>query len=269
VTEQSYYRWRKEYGGLQIGQVTRMKDMEKENVRLRRAVSDVTPDNQILQEVVRGAAAKVLSPSRKRTPVDQVVEWLGVSERRACRVIGQHRSTQRKPCSLRDDEEALTTAIINLASRLGRYGYRRFTALLRRDGWHVNEKRFCHIWRREGLKVPMKQLKRSRFWLNSGSCLRLRSAHLGHVWSYDFVQDRTQDGKVFRMLCVIDKYTRECLAIRVERQLNSRDVLDVLGELFVTNDAPEHIRSDNTPQQLQAVSPRFYPGRIGISSSSA
>lgn len=91
--------------------------------------------------------------------------------------------------------------------------------------------------------------------------------HLGHVWSYDFVQDRTQDGKVFRMLCVIDKYTRECLAIRVERQLNSRDVLDVLGELFVTNDAPEHIRSDNTPQQLQAVSPRFYPGRIGISCS--
>ncbi|WP_241765653.1 IS3 family transposase [Hyphomonas chukchiensis] len=260
VTEQSYYRWRKEYGGLQVGQAKRMKDMEKENVRLRRAVSDLTLDNQILQEV---GAGKVLSPSRKRIAVDHVVEGLGVSERRACRVIGQHRSTQRKPCSLRDDEEALTTAIINLASRFGRYGYRRITALLRRDGWHVNEKRVYRIWRREGLKVPMKQPKRSRLWLNDGSCLRLRPAHKGHVWSYDFVQDRTHEGKVFRMLCVIDEYTRECLAIRVERRLNSRDVLDVLGELFVTHGAPEHIRSDNGSEFI-AIALREWLGNIGV-----
>ena len=192
-----------------------------------------------------------------------MVEGLGVSERRACRVIGQHRSTQRKPCSLRDDEEALTTAIINLASRFGRYGYRRITALLRRDGWHVNEKRVYRIWRREGLKVPMKQPKRSRLWLNDGSCLRLRPAHKGHVWSYDFVQDRTHDGKVFRMLCVIDEYTRECLAIRVERRLNSRDVLDVLGELFVTHGAPEHIRSDNGSEFI-AIALREWLGNIGV-----
>jgi len=148
-----------------------------------------------------------------------VVEELGASERRACRVIGQYRSTQRKPRTSRGDEQALTRAIINLASRFGRYGYRRITALLRADGWHVNEKRVYRIWRREGLKVPMKQPKRSRLWLNDGSCVRLRPAHKGHVWSYDFVQDRTHDGKVFRMLCVIDEYTRECLAIRVERKL--------------------------------------------------
>jgi len=177
-----------------------------------------------------------------------VVNALGASERRACRVIGQHRSTQRKPRTPRADEDALTAAIIALAEKFGRYGYRRITALLRRDGWHVNEKRVYRIWRREGLKVPQKQPKRGRLWLNDGSCIRLRPQHKGHVWSYDFVQDRTHDNKVFRMLCVIDEYTRECLAIRVERKLNSRDVLDTLGELFVRHGPPEHIRSDNGPE---------------------
>ncbi len=147
------------------------------------------------------------------------MEGLGVSERRACHVIGQHRSTQRKQPIRRDDEEALTSAIIHLAERFGRYGYRRITALLRADGWHVNEKRVYRIWRREGLKVPMKQPKRSRLWLNDGSCVRLRPTHKGHVWSYDFVQDRTHDGKVFRMLCVIDEFTRECIEISVARIL--------------------------------------------------
>ena len=177
-----------------------------------------------------------------------MVNALGASERRACRVIGQHRSTQRKPRTPRADEDALTAAIIALAEKFGRYGYRRITALLRRDGWHVNEKRVYRIWRREGLKVPQKQPKRGRLWLNDGSCIRLRPQHKGHVWSYDFVQDRTHDNKVFRMLCVIDEYTRECLAIRVERKLNSRDVLDTLGELFVRHGPPEHIRSDNGPE---------------------
>ena len=191
------------------------------------------------------------------------MEELGASERRACRVIGQHRSTQRKPRTPRGDEPALTEAIIRLATQFGRYGYRRITELLRRDGWYVNEKRVYRIWRREGLKVPQKQPKRGRLWLNGGSCVRLRPAHKGHVWSYDFVQDRTHDGKVFRMLCVIDEYTRECLAIRVERRLNSRDVLDVLGELFVRHGAPEHIRSDNGPEFI-AIALREWLQRIGV-----
>jgi putative transposase len=197
-----------------------------------------------------------------------VVEELGVSERRACRVIGQHRSPQRKQPIRRDDEDALTSAIIRLADRFGRYGYRRITALLRNDGWHVNEKRVYRIWRREGLKVPMKRPKRGRLWLNDGSCVRVRPAHKGHVWSYDFVQDRTHDGRVFRMLCVIDEFTRECLAIRVERKLNSRDVLDTLGELFVRHEAPEHIRSDNVLHSellagfVRKASPRSFQIRV-------
>ncbi len=190
-----------------------------------------------------------------------MVEELGVSVRRACRVVGQHRSTQRRKKTPRHDEGALTAAIISLAERFGRYGYRRITALLREAGWSVSTgrvyrlgrqksiiNRFSGQRRREGLKVPQKQPKRGRLWLNDGSCVRLRPAHKGHVWSYDFVQDRTHDGKVFRMLCVIDEFTRECLAIRVERRLNSRDVLDTLGELFLEHGPPEHIRSDNGPE---------------------
>lgn len=160
-------------------------------------------------------------------------------------MIGQHTSTHRKKPIGRYDENALTRAIIKLAEQYGRYGYRRITALLNRDGWHVNVKRVYRIWRREGLKVPIKQPKRGRLWLNDGSCVRLRPEYQGHVWSYDFVQDRTHDGKVYRMLCVIDEFTRECLAIRVERRLNSKIVLEVLADLFVRYGPPDHIRSDN------------------------
>ena len=169
----------------------------------------------------------------------------GVSERRACSTLGQHRSTQRKLPQGKSDEINLRADIIELAQQYGRYGYRRVAALLRAAGWHVNDKRVERIWRQEGLKVPTKQPKRGRLWFNDGSCIRLKAEHPNHVWSYDFVHDRTHDGRKFRTLNIIDEYTRECLAIRVERRLNSRDVLDVLGELFVAHGPPEHIRSDN------------------------
>jgi putative transposase len=164
---------------------------------------------------------------------------------------------------LRDDEEPLTTAIIRLATSYGRYGYRRITALLRADGWRVNLKRVYRIWRREGLKVPQKQPKRGRLWLNDGSCIRLRPERPGHVWSYDFVQDRTQDGRAFRMLTVIDEFTRRCLAIVVARRLNSDDVLHCLAELFTTHGPPEHIRSDNG-SEFTARAVRHWLSRIGV-----
>ncbi len=121
-----------------------------------------------------------------------------------------------------DDEAALTADIIALAACYGRYGYRRITALLRQAGWTVNAKRVERIWRREGLKVPARQPKRGRLWLNDGSCTRLRPAHPGHVWAYDFVEDRTHDGRKFRMLTVVDEFSRECLAITVARRLEQR-----------------------------------------------
>lgn len=173
---------------------------------------------------------------------------LGVSERRACQVLGQHRSTQRKAPTLLDDEAALTADIIALACRYGRYGYRRITALLQGDGWRVNHKRVERIWRREGLKVPQKQPKRGRLWLNDGSCIRLRPEQSNHVWSYDFVADRTHDGRAFRMLCIIDEFTRESLAIQVARNLKATDVIDTLSDLFILRGIPAYIRSDNGPE---------------------
>ena len=171
-----------------------------------------------------------------------------VSERFACKVLGQHRSTQRKKPRGRADEQALTADIVRLASRYGRYGYRRITAMLRSEGWTVNAKRVERIWRREGLKVPQKQPRKGRLWLNDGSCIRLRPEHQNHVWSYDFVEGRTHDGRKFRMLNIIDEFTRECLAIRIGRKLNSSDVIDVLSDLFILRRVPGHIRSDNGPE---------------------
>jgi putative transposase len=173
---------------------------------------------------------------------------LGVSERRACRVLGQHRSTQRKLLRTPDDEAALTADIVALATTYGRYGYRRITALLRQAGWVVNAKRVQRIWRQEGLKVPQKQPKRGRLWLNDGSCVRLRAERPNHVWSYDFVEDRTHEGRKFRMLCVIDEFTREALAIRVKRRLNATDVLETLADLMILRGPPDYVRSDNGPE---------------------
>jgi transposase InsO family protein len=177
-----------------------------------------------------------------------VRQALGVSERRACRTLGQHRSTQRKPPRGRDDEARLTDDIIELTRKYGRYGYRQVTALLNEAGWCVNHKRVERIWRREGLKVPQKQKKRGRLWLNDGSCIRLRPERPNHVWSYDFMQDRTHDGRAYRILNIIDEFTKEALVIRPGRKLNSMDVLDALTDLFILRGPPEFIRSDNGPE---------------------
>ncbi len=186
-----------------------------------------------------------------------------MTERRACSVIGQHRSTQRKRPHGRQDDDVLTADIVRLASQYGRYGYRRITALLRAGDWPVNAKRVQRIWRREGLKVPRKQPKRGRLWLHDGSCIRLRAAWPNHVWSYDFVMDRTHDGRAFRMLTVIDEFTRQCLAIPVDRKLNPESVLECIAGLFVRHGPPDHIRSDNGAE-FTANAVREWLGRVGV-----
>ena len=150
-----------------------------------------------------------------------------------------------------------------LALQYGRYGYRRITALLRNEGWGVNHKRIERLWRQEGLKVPQRQPKRGRLWLNDGSCIRLRPEYKNHVWSYDFVYDRTRDGRAFRMLTILDEYSRECLAIDVGRKLTHDAVMYRLTDLFFRRGIPEHIRSDNgsefTPKTV-----RSWLSRIGV-----
>lgn len=164
-------------------------------------------------------------------------------------MLGQHRSTQRRIPHGREDEEKLIADIVELVRRYGRYGYRKIAALLRSTaGWVVNDKRVERIWRREGLKVPTRQPKRGRLWLADGSCIRLRAERPNHVWSYDFVEDRTHDGRKYRMLNIIDEFTHECLAIRIDRKLKAIDVIDVLSDLFILRGVPEHVRSDNGPE---------------------
>ena len=164
---------------------------------------------------------------------------------------------------MRADEDALTAAIVALARRFGRYGYRRITDLLQMAGWQVNAKRVQRIWRAEGLKVPSRQPKRGRLWLADGSCIRLRPEHRNHVWAYDFVSETTSDGRKLRLLTVIDEYTRECLAIRVRRRMTSHDVLYALSELFLEYGIPEHIRSDNGPEFV-AKAVRGWLGNLGV-----
>ena len=161
-----------------------------------------------------------------------------------------------------EDEKALTEEIVALASQFGRYGYRRVTALLRHRGWRVNHKRVERIWRREGLKVPAKQPKRGRLWLGDGSCVRLRPEWKDHVWAYDFVQVRLHDGRVVRLLTVIDEYTRKCLAIRADRSIRSADVIETLSELMMIRGVPDHIRSDNGPE-FTARAVRDWLGGVG------
>ena len=156
-----------------------------------------------------------------------------------------HRSSHRYPVKTNDEEEIVIQRMTELAMQYGRYGYRRITALMREEGWKINHKRIERLWKQEGLKVPQRQPKRRRLWLNDGSCIRLRPQHRNHVWSYDFVQAHTHDGRSFRLLTVIDEYTRECLAIDIGRRLTSENVLDRLTSLFVCRGIPEHIRSDN------------------------
>ena len=166
--------------------------------------------------------------------IQRITQALSVSERRACKVLEQARATQRRNLSPSSDDKQLTDDIIALAARYGRYGYRRITALLNNEhGWRVNHKRVERIWRREGLKVPKKQPKRGRLWLNDGSCIRLSPEYKDHVWSYDFVIDRTTNGKAIKILTLIDEYTRECLGLVVKRRITSQEVIDKLFEMFI------------------------------------
>jgi transposase InsO family protein len=177
-----------------------------------------------------------------------VVKTLSVSERRACRAIGQLRSSQRYQPKENQEKEILRERIIEVASNFGRYGYRQVTNILNMEGWCVGKDRVYTIWREEGLKVPQKQPKRSRLWLANGSIIRQRAEYPNHVWSYDFVADRTSDGRPFKILNIIDEYTRECICALVQRRIRSQDVIFALADLFLERGCPEFIRSDNGPE---------------------
>jgi transposase InsO family protein len=180
--------------------------------------------------------------------VDHIRQRLTISERRACRAIDQPRSTQRYVAREAGDEKELVKRMKALSALHPRYGYRRIWALLRAEKFEVNKKRVRRLWRREGLKVPRKQRKKRRLGHGGNSCTRRRAERMNQVWSYDFVLDQTADGRRLKLLTVVDEFTRECLAIEVERGIKAEEVVDTLAYLVELRGRPEFVRSDNGPE---------------------
>jgi len=189
-----------------------------------------------------------VSPSRKRTAVGELRSSFTVSERRACEVVGQPRSSQRYEAQVREDEPRLVLRMLDLVRRYPRYGYRRIAAKLRQEGWSVNAKRIDRLWRREGLKVPKKKRKKRRLGTSNNACSRRKAEEMNDVWCGDFVFDHTTSGSQLKWLSIVDEYTRECLCLKVDRSITSEAVLDTLAELFAMRGVPRHIRSDNGPE---------------------
>lgn len=177
--------------------------------------------------------------------MEHVQKQLEVSERRACKTIEQPRSSQRYQSQPRDGERELVAGMLELVKQHPRYGYRRIWALLREVGFKINRKRVYRLWRREGLKVPVKRHKKRRLGTSANGIVHHRAMHADHVWTWDFIHDRTEDGRALKFLCIVDEFTRECLALEARRSFKSGDVIEVLKELFLIRGTPEHIRSDN------------------------
>lgn len=189
-----------------------------------------------------------MSPAQRRGAVRHLQDAFGVSQRRACRVLGQPRSTQRQKPKTREKERQLVRRMLELVAKHPRYGYRRIWALLRREGWRVNRKRIWRLWRREGLKVPRKQRKKRRLGSSANSCVRRPAQHKDHVWAWDFLHDRTSDGRPLKWFTLVDEYTRECLALEVRRGMTAEAVREILTGVVQQRGAPGHIRSDNGPE---------------------
>jgi transposase InsO family protein len=195
--------------------------------------------------------------------VTKLVDQLGMSERRACRVLNQPRSSQRRKAKPRDDEAALTKRMRELVRERPRFGYRRIAVLLKREGWRANFKRIRRLWRREGLKVPRKKRKRRSLGISENACHCRRAERKDHVWTWDFVFDRTTSGSALKWLSIVDEFTRECLTLKVARSITSEDVIDALAELFAMRGVPQHIRSDNGPEFV-ALAIQKWLGQVGV-----
>jgi transposase InsO family protein len=195
--------------------------------------------------------------------VTYLQETFFIAQRRACRLVQQPRSTQRRRSSPRSQEQRLVRRMLLLVRRHPRYGYRRIWVLLRREGWRINRKRVYRLWRQESLKVPRKRRKKRYLGMGSNGCACRRALYPNHVWAWDFIHDRTSDGRALKWLIVVDEYTRECLLLEARRQLPATGVGRLLENVLHQRGVPEHIRSDNGPEFIaQAI--RQWLKHVGV-----
>lgn len=200
-----------------------------------------------------------MSPARRRQAVAYVQRQLpgGGSQRRVCGVLGQPRGTQRYVAKIKDDEPRIVKRMHELVRCWPRFGYRRVWAMLRREGFRINRKRVYRLWKREGFKVPIKQLKKRRLGCSENGIIRRRAQGINDVWCWDFIHDRDEKGRALKWLLIEDEFTREGLALEVQRSMTAADVIDVLAQLFLIRGLPGHIRSDNGPEFIAAAIRRY------------
>ena len=204
-----------------------------------------------------------MSRDQLRQTVVHVRQKLATSERRTCRVIGLSRSTLNYTQVSKDNEDKLRLTLIRLAKQYGRYGYRKVAELLAIEGWHVNHKKVERLWREEGLQLPKRHRRRQRLYHKLSSVIRLRPQHPNHIWSIDFVHDKLANGRSYKMLTVLDEYTREGLSVTARFKMGSADVLEALYPLLLKHGKPEYIRSDNGPEFV-ASGLKEWLTRVGI-----
>ena len=205
----------------------------------------------------------MVGPARKREAVRHVEGVLEVSERRACRTTRQPRSTQRYRGRKRGRDAVLAAELRRISAAHPRAGYRMATALLRRAGMEINAKRVQRLWRQEGLRVPRRQRKRQRLGSSESGTQRLRAERVNHVWSYDFVFDQTEDGRRLKWLPICDEFSRELVALEVERRMEAKDVIRILDAAVVERGGPpEFIRSDNGPEFVAQAVQEWIAARV-------
>ncbi|EEO6613861.1 IS3 family transposase, partial [Listeria monocytogenes] len=262
VSEQTYYRWRNQYGGLKADDAKRLKELEKQNATLKRLLAEAELEKAALKELAGG---KLLSPDRRRAAVDHLKRKLRVSERMACRLVGLSRSAYRRPLkgdTVADPDRALREWLRAWAKGHPRYGYRRAYHDARAEGWVVNHKKIQRLWRDEGLRVPQRR-RRKRVGSSTVDAPTADAPNV--VWAVDFQFDADEHGRPIKICSIVDEHTRECIGGLVERSITADRLTAHLEDLVAARGAPAVLRSDNGPEFISEAMADWAGTRTGLS----
>ncbi|MGP5700236.1 IS3-like element ISAar43 family transposase [Glutamicibacter arilaitensis] len=261
VSEQTYYRWRNQYGGLKADDAKRLKELEKQNATLKRLLAEAELEKAALKELAGG---KLLGPGRRRAAVDHLKRKLRVSERMACRLAGLSRSAYRRPLqgeTTADPDLALRDWLRAYAKKHPRWGYRRAYHDARGEGWVVNHKKIQRLWREEGLRVPQRR-RRKRVGSSTVDAPAAVAPNL--VWAVDFQFDADEQGRPIKICSIVDEHTRECIGGLVERSITADRLTAHLEDLVAVRGAPAVLRSDNGPEFISDAMADWVGTRTGL-----